>query len=427
MLVKIGSAWPDSLPQGWAFERIGQLFELRNTSTTSLLDAPLSVTKAGVVEQLDQVALSVDGAPKKLVKPGDIVINSRSDRKGSAGVAPRRGSVSVISTVLMPRSIDARYAHHVMRSVPFQEEFYRYGSGIVADLWSTRWSEMKSIRLPVPNAAEQRAIADFLDHETAEIDALVRDQVRFQELTVERDQAVISRLGHCAERTIPLRRLASVTLGKMIPTGDWTQQLGADSLLMPYLRAAHVQPGGLLVFEDDVKKMPFSPSEASLLSISRGDVVVVEGGAGFGRSAVIESDMNGWGFQNSINRIRMNQAEMEPWFIHLILRGLLERGDLAIMTNQATIPHLTAEKLAAVPIPWVPYVEQRLRLEQVRGQLDDSSELRNFSRNVVALAKERRAALISAAVTGQIDVTAKRKPAAEQLEDDIAQGVHTSS
>ncbi|WP_425338853.1 hypothetical protein, partial [Kocuria subflava] len=83
MLVKIGSAWPDSLPQGWAFERIGQLFELRNTSTTSLLDAPLSVTKAGVVEQLDQVALSVDGAPKELGKPGGIVVNSPSDRKGS--------------------------------------------------------------------------------------------------------------------------------------------------------------------------------------------------------------------------------------------------------------------------------------------------------------------------------------------------------
>ena len=84
------------------------------------------------------------------------------------------------------------YVEHLLRSTCFQEEFYRYGKGIVADLWSTGFSEMRNIVLPIPPAGEQSAIATFIDRETAKIDALVAEQERLMELLKEKRQAIIS-------------------------------------------------------------------------------------------------------------------------------------------------------------------------------------------------------------------------------------------
>ena len=77
-------------------------------------------------------------------------LNSRSDRKGSSGLSRFDGSVSLINTVLKIKKEYPRYMHYLLKSVPFQEEFYRNGKGIVADLWSTNFQSMKSIILPIP-------------------------------------------------------------------------------------------------------------------------------------------------------------------------------------------------------------------------------------------------------------------------------------
>ena len=94
--------------------------------------------------------------------------------------------------MLKPKeSVHGPFVHHLLRSVPFQEEFYRFGKGIVADLWSTNYSSMSGITLAMPSLSEQR-IANFLDKETAKIDALISEQERLIELLQEKRQAVIS-------------------------------------------------------------------------------------------------------------------------------------------------------------------------------------------------------------------------------------------
>ena len=114
------------------------------------------------------------GDNRKLVCAGDFVINSRSDRKGSCGVAKLDGSVSLINIVLTPRNgLSERYVHYLLRSQPFSEEYYRNGRGIVADLWTTRYSEMKSILLPVPPREEQDQIVRFLDWKVSGINRLI--------------------------------------------------------------------------------------------------------------------------------------------------------------------------------------------------------------------------------------------------------------
>ena len=108
----------------------------------------LSVTKNGIVPQLDTAAKTDDGVNRKKVCQGDFVINSRSDRKGSSGASELHGSVSLINTVLRPQErVYTPFVHHLLRCQPFQEEFYRNGKGIVADLWSTNYSEMRDILL----------------------------------------------------------------------------------------------------------------------------------------------------------------------------------------------------------------------------------------------------------------------------------------
>lgn len=114
------------------------------------------------------------GDNRKLVRVGDFVINSRSDRKGSCGVSELDGSVSLINIVLTPRSEwNSRYVHYLLRSQPFSEEYYRNGRGIVADLWTTRYSEMKSILLPIPPRPEQDQIVRVLDWKVSSINKLI--------------------------------------------------------------------------------------------------------------------------------------------------------------------------------------------------------------------------------------------------------------
>lgn len=168
------AAWLDELPSHWQCMKIGALFSERKSKVSDKDYAPLSVARIGVVPQLATAVKTDAGDNRKLVCAGDFVINSRSDRKGSCGVAKLDGSVSLINIVLTPRNgLSERYVHYLLRSQPFSEEYYRNGRGIVADLWTTRYSELKSILLPVPPREEQDQIVRFLDWKVSGINRLI--------------------------------------------------------------------------------------------------------------------------------------------------------------------------------------------------------------------------------------------------------------
>lgn len=154
---------------------------------------PLSVTKNGIVPQLETAAKTDNGDNRKLVKQNDFVINSRSDRRGSCGISEFTGSVSLINTVLMPQTnINNKYYNFTFKSECFADEFYRWGTGIVDDLWSTKWSAMKNIYIPYPSIDEQRQIADYLDKKCGDIDRVVDVQKEVIEKLKEYKQSVIT-------------------------------------------------------------------------------------------------------------------------------------------------------------------------------------------------------------------------------------------
>ena len=177
-------------------------FRLRGTSSeeniriTKVSDtdyAPLSVTKMGVLPQLETVAKTNAHDDRKLVKKGDFVINSRSDRRGSCGISDYYGSVSLINIVLEPKNnMSSGYYSCLFKTVQFADEFYKNGHGIVDDLWTTGWQDMKRIILPVPHYSEQQQIADYLDTKCSEIDATAEDIQKEIDLLEDYKKSVIT-------------------------------------------------------------------------------------------------------------------------------------------------------------------------------------------------------------------------------------------
>ncbi len=183
-----------NLPAHWRFYRIGSIFVERTEKVSDEDYTPLSVTMKGVVPQLENVAKTTNGENRKGVCINDFVINSRSDRKGSGGMSKYDGSVSLINTVLKPNTkYDNRYTNYLLTNVLFQEEFYKFGKGIVDDMWSTKYFDMKYIKVPCPPIEEQITIANYLDKQSERTKHFIQKKQAFIELLKEQRQAIISR------------------------------------------------------------------------------------------------------------------------------------------------------------------------------------------------------------------------------------------
>lgn len=169
--------WIGNIPSEWDIQPLGIYFDERREKVSDTDFEPLSVTKGGVVKQLDNIAKSDAHDDRKKVCKNDFVINSRSDRKQSCGLSNYDGSVSLINTVLIPNTnkLLPNYVKYLFDNCMFAEEFYRNGHGIVADLWTTNFSDMKRIAIPIPSISEQIKIANTLDMRIPKINRILEN------------------------------------------------------------------------------------------------------------------------------------------------------------------------------------------------------------------------------------------------------------
>lgn len=166
--------WIGDIPADWDVGMIGQLYSERIEKVDDFNYSPLSVTMRGILPQLSTAAKSDDHENRKHVCKNDFVINSRSDRRGSCGISELDGSVSLINTVLIPhKNMSNSFYNWLFHSCMFSDEFYKWGHGIVDDLWTTRWQDMKKIQIPLPSLSEQKKIADYLDEKCGAIDEII--------------------------------------------------------------------------------------------------------------------------------------------------------------------------------------------------------------------------------------------------------------
>ena len=213
----VGLPWLKEIPEKWEIKELGSIFDERREKVNDSDYQPLSVTKNGIFLQLENVAKTNNGNNRKKVLKNDFVINSRSDRKGSSGLSNYDGSVSLINTVLRIRKGNKKFWNYLLKSIPFQEEFYRNGKGIVADLWSTNYQAMKKINIPVPPLPEQEQIANLLDWKISEIDKLIElEQKKINEINTLKTKIIDKYMFIESDNSVKLKFLGKFVKGRGI-------------------------------------------------------------------------------------------------------------------------------------------------------------------------------------------------------------------
>lgn len=194
-----------------------------------------------------------------------------------------------------------------------------------------------------------------------------------------------------------VKYLADVTLGKMLQSAD----SGSD-VFAPYLRAANIQPDGVLDVTD-VNEMWFSKRELAALDVRAGDVVVVEGGqGGYGRAAYVREALDGFGFQNSVNRLRPGDRGDGRYLAYYLI-ALRASGFIQAYCNAVSMPHLTAEKLAALPLPLPPKDSQRAIADYLDRETAQIDELIAEQQRLIDLLRERRIAVTTHLIRSSCD------------------------
>ena len=286
-----GIPWIGEIPSHWETDNIGSLYSQRNEKVSDKDFPPLSVSKMGVVPQLETAAKTDDGDNRKLVKIGDFAINSRSDRRGSCGISAYDGSVSLINTILTPRTeMNPRFYDWLFHTSVFADEFYKWGHGIVDDLWTTRWAEMKRISIVVPPIPEQQVIADYLDKKCGEIDEMVLLQEKIvEELKVYKQSVITEAVCKGLNPDVPMKDSGiewigiipkhwSIRIGKSIYTsndgGVWGEEpIGEGDTIV--LRSTEQEiDGRLRIVEPAKRHLTEKEKESSLLK--EGDLIITK-------------------------------------------------------------------------------------------------------------------------------------------------------
>lgn len=249
-----GAYWVGNIPSYWDVGRIDGFYRLRNTKVSDEEYPPLSVTKEGVLPQLETAAKTNAHDDRKLVRKGDFAINSRSDRRGSCGISPYDGSVSLINTILEPKGeMNPEYYDWLFHTIQFGDEFYRWGHGIVDDLWTTNYQDMKKINIPVPPIEEQKCIALYLNRECAEIDALSVDiQSEIETLEAYKRSVITETVTKGLDKNVPMKDSGIEWVGDIPATWD-------------------VHP--VYVYFGERKNKNYALQEQNLLSLSYGKII----------------------------------------------------------------------------------------------------------------------------------------------------------
>ena len=404
--------WFDAVPDSWRALKMRGVFSERNTKVSDKDYPALSVGKMGVVPQLDTAVKTDNGDNRKLICKGDFAINSRSDRKGSSGISQYDGSASLIITVLKPhRSLNGRFYHYLLRSYYFAEEFYRNGHGLVSDLWTTKWDEMRNIYIPVPPREEQNQIVRYLDWQVSKINKLIHGYQRQIKLLEERRQTVIDRAVTKGVRQG--RQMHSIQ-------ANWMGDIPADWKMIPSKR---------LFLESKERKHPDDkPATASQKYgiILQEDYMKSENK----RIVIATQGLDDWkhvepdnfvislrSFQGGIERSEIFGCVTWHYIVLLPQKYVVPRYFKWLLKSKSYIKALqgTSEfirdgqdlrysNFVKVDLPLIPASEQEEIADYIEQEAAKIDRAIPVLEKEIELLKEYRTRLISDVVTGQMDV-----------------------
>ena len=418
-----GVQWLGEIPSHWEVKRLASYFTERRTKVSDKDYEPLSVTKNGIFPQLENVAKTNDGDNRKLVLKDDFVINSRSDRKGSSGVSKYDGSVSLINIVLNPRSnVVPDYCNYILKGYSFIEEYYRNGRGIVADLWTTRYDEMKTIKICMPPIIEQQAIASYLDEATSKIDAAISQQQKMIDLLNERKQIIINNaVTKGLNPNVKMKDSGVDWIGE-IPEGWDMVRLGycawirarlgwkglkADEYVdygFPFLSAFNIKNNKLDWSElNYIDKQRYDESPEIKLKV--GDILLVKDGAGIGKCARVDNLPMGESTANgSLAFITPNERIDYRFLYYFIISDSFKKTTFNLI-NGMGVPHLTQGEMKKVLSPNPPITEQNEIAEFLDIEISKVDQAIDLHLKQISLLQERKQIIINDVVTGKVKVS----------------------
>lgn len=390
-----GNPWFQVTPAEWEAVALGHL--ATPMKRTNISDAPLLSLYLGegiVPYKADRIvhATSQDTSGYQLVLPGDLVLNNQQAWRGSVAISQLRGIISPAYIVCqMSQRLDRRFGGYLFASTAARFPYVISSRGVGDIQRNLSWQLLKAQKFPLPPLEEQRVIADYLDRETARIDTLIEEQKSLINLLRERRDAEAddllrapSEARHTTVKRVlqPLCRPAVSGLGVVTAFRDGTVTLRSNRREEGYT---------------------FSNTENGYQEVRPGDLVfhALDGFAG----AVGVSDSHG--NATPVYHVCVATAGDDVAYVARLLRYLGRSGFLATQApnvRERSVDFRNWSMFGRLPLALPPVDEQRRIAAHLEKQAAKVDQLITETELFIELARERRAALITAAVTGQIDV-----------------------
>lgn len=422
------ASWIDATPANWSTARNKQFLTESLALSPDGAEELLSVSHiTGITPKSEKRVTMIEAESLegyRLVEPGDLVINMMWAWMGALGMSRYAGIVSPAYSVYRPKpeaEIDTRYFDYLYRSDAYVAEMTRYSRGIHTSRLRIYPNAFLNLRVPQPPLNEQRAIADYLDRESARIDTLIEEQQRLIEMLRDRRQAAIENAVFKGLVDVELRENHEPWLP--LTPSHWTMaQLGfitdtlagyafpsdgfsSDTNHVRLVRGVNIKPGRMDWSDTvywDLEDSPVGPE----YSLSSGDLVLgmdrpfVSGGV---RVASIADEDTPALLLQRVMRLRPRGGCDRSYLRYVVSTGAF-LAYLEPLFTGVSVPHMSEWQVRKFKMPFPPLDEQRSIAAYLDAQTAKVDALIAETERFIALSRERRSALITAAVTGQVDV-----------------------
>lgn len=435
--VESGVPWLGTIPKHWHVHQTKRHFRRRKDLNAGMAcDHRLALTMNGVIprslEDLDGLQSS-DYEGYQIFEPGDLafkLIDLQNIKTSRVGLVPERGIMSPAYIRLEPLSTThERYAYWYFMALYWTQVFNSLGGGVRQTLGP---EELLTVEYPVPTLLEQAAIAAFLDSETAKIDALIAEQEQLIALLAEKRRAAISRaVTKGLNPNFPLKNSGVTWLGEV--PAHWEvkrmKHLVREGIAGPYgsslTKSMYTMSGYRVygqqqVIPDNFTVGDYFISESQFAEMARyrvkpGDVLISVMGT-IGRAAVVPTNVEPGIINPRLVLYRVNELLILPRYLQSFLNSSTSQEYFSLAAQGTTMEGLNMTSIGELYVALPPVEEQKELLAFIQRESAKLDLLSGKVERAIALLKERRAALIAAAVTGQFDVGAMSRSADKRLE-----------
>lgn len=364
----------------------------------------ISAVTQGNVEVPDEQII-FEAAPsraRRRAESGDTLVSTVRTYLRAVAEVPVSDGELIFSTGFAvihpdPEKVHPRFLTYQLQGEQFITSVQAISTGVGYP--ATTATDVSNLPVWLPTVARQEAIAGFLDRETAQIDAVIAKQDELIGLLGERRQATLNELiTECSQEctATPIRHLAEVTVGIVITPSAWYTDEGG----VMALRGLNVRPEAIDT-TDTVYLTAEGHAVHSKSQLSAGDVVVVRTGQA-GAAAVVTNDLDG---VNAIDLLIVRPGpHLRGDFLAMLLNGENVQEQVRAGSVGALQAHFNVSALKAVVVPKVGLLDQGRVVSEWRSRSGAIDALIAKARHSIALMRERRAALISDAVTGRLDI-----------------------